>query len=112
VTYNFLKDSLKYNANNNGYQAQPIEDYGIIFLQSLLTIKTKSMANKNRNRDSQQGRQSDIGNQQKTTQTGGQNQGGQRSNVSENRGNQNQGNDGSRQGDGGNRGNRGNRGLG
>ena len=30
------------------------------------------MANKNRNRDSQQGRQSDIGNQQRTTQTGGQ----------------------------------------
>ena len=65
------------------------------------------MANKNKNRDNQQGRQSDIGNQQKTTQTGGQNGGGQRSNME-----QNQGNDKSRQGDGGNRGNRGNRGLG
>ena len=62
------------------------------------------MANKNKNRD----RQQDIGNQQKTTQTGGQNQGGQRLNTS---GNQNQGNDMSRQGEGGNRGNRGNRGL-
>jgi len=63
------------------------------------------MANKNKNRNDQQDRQSDVGNKQKTTQTGGQNNGGQRSN----RENQNQGNDGSRQGDGGNRGNRGNR---
>lgn len=67
------------------------------------------MANKNRNRESQQGRQSDIGNQQKTTQTGGQNAGGQRPDMNKN---ENQGNDGSRQGDGGNRGSRGNRGLG
>lgn len=66
------------------------------------------MANKNKNRD-QKGNRSDIGNQQRTTQTGGQNQGGQRENM---RGNQNQGNDQSRQGNGGNRGDRGNRGLG
>ena len=38
------------------------------------------MANKNKNRD-QKGNRSDIGNQQRTTQTGGQNQGGQRENM-------------------------------
>jgi len=80
---------------------------GIIFLVVIfLTIKHTSMANKNKNRDDQQGRQSNVGNKQKTTQTGGQNQGGQRANQGSD---QNQGNDQSRQGDGGNRGKSGNR---
>jgi hypothetical protein len=74
-------------------------------------FKTMIMAIKDRNReDQQEGQRSSVGNQQNTTQTGGQNNGGQRSGKQ--RGNQNQGNDQSRQGDGGNRGDRGNRGLG
>jgi hypothetical protein len=90
-------------------KAHLMESMALFFCSRMINHKTKTMANKNRNRDNQQDRQSDIGNRQQTTQTGGQNQGGQRSNMSENK---NQGNNQSRQGEGGNRGSRGNRGLG